>query len=158
MLKLNFHFQLYQGRLKEMFKMLHLSNNIHALYNFAKNDVFAIEPVCGGGGDEELASVGVGSGVGHGQNARLGVLQLEVLVLESRSVDGLSTSAVVVGEVTSLAHEVGDHPVECAAFVSVPLLAGAQSTEILRGFRHYIASQLKFKHTIFQFSYYYTKF
>jgi len=34
-----------------------------------------------------------------------GVLQLEVLVLELVAVDALATSAVVVGEVTTLAHE-----------------------------------------------------
>ena len=31
-------------------------------------------------GDEELGSVGVLSGVGHGEETRLGVLQLEVFV------------------------------------------------------------------------------
>jgi hypothetical protein len=31
-------------------------------------------------GDEELGSVGVLSGVGHGEETRLGVLQLEVLI------------------------------------------------------------------------------
>ena len=36
-----------------------------------------------------------------------GVGQLEVLVGELVSVDGLSTSSVVVGEVTSLEHELG---------------------------------------------------
>jgi len=33
------------------------------------------------------------------------VLQLEVLILELISIDALAASAVVVGEVTSLAHE-----------------------------------------------------
>jgi hypothetical protein len=33
-------------------------------------------------GDEELGSVGVRAGVGHGELALLGVLELEVLILE----------------------------------------------------------------------------
>lgn len=38
-------------------------------------------------GDEELGAVGVRSGVGHGQDTLLGVLQLEVLILELVAVD-----------------------------------------------------------------------
>lgn len=38
-----------------------------------------------------LASVGVGPGVGHGQDSGLGVLELEVLVSELLAVDGLTT-------------------------------------------------------------------
>ena len=59
------------------------------------------------------------------------MLQLEVLIFELVAVDGLSTSSVVVGEVTSLAHELGDDAVERRSFVAESLLAGAQSTEVL---------------------------
>ena len=48
----------------------------------------------GHGGDEELAGVGVGAGVGHGQLARLAVLQGEVLVLELVPVDRVAAEAV----------------------------------------------------------------
>lgn len=41
----------------------------------------------------DLASVGVGAGVGHGEHAGLTVLKLEVLVCELLTVDGLSTLA-----------------------------------------------------------------
>ena len=41
-----------------------------------------------------LRAIGVGAGVGHGQQARLVVLQVEVLVGELLAVDGLSTSAL----------------------------------------------------------------
>ena len=47
----------------------------------------AIKPRSDHGGDEELRAVRVRAAVGHRQNARLGVLQLEVLVGELRSVD-----------------------------------------------------------------------
>ena len=39
------------------------------------------------GRDEELRAVGVLSGVGHGQQTRLGVLELEVLIRELVAVD-----------------------------------------------------------------------
>lgn len=38
-----------------------------------------------------LAAVGVGTGVGHGEHARLSVLELEVLIGEFLAVDGLAT-------------------------------------------------------------------
>jgi hypothetical protein len=41
----------------------------------------------GGGGDEELRSIGVLSSVGHAEKANLGVLQLEVLIGELVAVD-----------------------------------------------------------------------
>jgi len=59
-----------------------------------------------------LGSVGSGSGVSHRQDSGSLVLQGEVLVGELGAVDGLSAGSVVVGEVATLAHEVGDHPVK----------------------------------------------
>lgn len=41
-----------------------------------------------------MHDVRVGAGVGHGQQTRLGVLQLEVLVGELLTIDGLATSAL----------------------------------------------------------------
>jgi hypothetical protein len=49
--------------------------------------VLAIQPARDNGGDEELRAVGVLAGVGHGQETWLGVLELEVLVLELLTVD-----------------------------------------------------------------------
>lgn len=40
----------------------------------------------------------------HTQDSRPGVLQFEVLIFESRAINGLSTCAVMVGEVSSLTH------------------------------------------------------
>lgn len=90
--------------------VLDLGDNVHALEDLAENDVTAIEPPdeClsapglgnrrsgnmlrdnlrgNDSGDEELRAVGVLSGVGHGQHAGLGVLELEVLVGELLTVD-----------------------------------------------------------------------
>lgn len=83
------------------------------------------------GGDEELAAVRVGSGVGHRQDTRAGVAQLEAVATascqgtdrslgnESRNlllvgklvaVDALAASAVTASKVTTLDHKVLDHP------------------------------------------------
>ena len=59
------------------------------------------------------------------------MLELEVLVLELLSVDGLSTGAVAPSEITALDHEVLDDAVEGRALVSKALLAGRESTEVL---------------------------
>lgn len=66
------------------------------------------------------------------------MLQGEVFILEFISVDGFSTSAVMVGEITTLTHEVWNHAVECGIFVAKTFLAGAQSTEVFASLRHYI--------------------
>jgi len=73
----------------------------------------------------------VWSGVGHGGKSWLGVLSGEVLIGELLTVDGLATSAVATGEVTSLEHELRDNAVEGRASVSETLLAGAESAEVL---------------------------
>ena len=46
-----------------------------------------------GCGYEELGAIGVFSGVGHTENASLGVLQFEVLISELGTIDGFPTRA-----------------------------------------------------------------
>ena len=105
--------------------------------------MFAIQPRSLGSAKEKLGSVGVGSSIGHAQDSRSGVLQLEVFVFELVAVDGLASSSVVVGEVTALAHEVRDHAVEGGSLVTHSLFTSAKSTEILGGPGDHIRSQLK---------------
>lgn len=71
------------------------------------------------------------------------MLKGEVLIFEFVSVDGFSTSAVMVGEITSLTHEVGDDTVECGGFESIALLAGAQSAEVLASLGNDVGTKLK---------------
>lgn len=59
------------------------------------------------------------------------MLELEVLVGELLAVDGLSTSSVSVGEVSTLDHELLDDTMEGGALVSEALLARSQSTTSL---------------------------
>ena len=69
----------------------------------------------------------------------------KVLVIELVSIDGLATGAVVIGEVTTLAHEVGDDTMEGGSLVTISLLSGAKSTEILGSLGSNVISQLKTK-------------
>lgn len=66
------------------------SDTHHPLENLAKDDVFAVQPRSLNGGDEELGAVGVFAGVGHAEPAGGVVLQLEVLIGETVSVDALA--------------------------------------------------------------------
>lgn len=122
------------------FNLLH---NVHAFNDSAENNMTVVQPRCLHSCDEELRSVGVGTSVGHRHDAGSGVLQGEVFILEFVAVDGLSTGAVVVGEVSALAHEVGDNAVESRALVSIALLAGAQSAEVLACLWNDIGTKLK---------------
>jgi hypothetical protein len=101
--------------------------------DLAEDDVAAVQPVGDDGGDEELGAVGVGAGVGHGEQTGAGVLLLEVLVGELLAVDGLATSAVATGEVTTLKHEVGDDAVEGGAGIAEAVLASAELAEVAGG-------------------------
>lgn len=74
--------------------------------------MLSIEPAGLGGAKEELRSVGTRASVGHRQDSRSSMLQGEVLISELLAVNALTTGTIVVGEITTLAHEVGDHPVE----------------------------------------------
>lgn len=120
----------------------YLSNNVHSLDDFSKHHVFSIKPTGLDAGNEELAAVGVGTSVRHRKYTRFGMGELEVLVLEPSAIDGFTTSTVVVGEVTTLAHEVRNHPVETAALVPEAFLTGTEGTEVLRGLGNNILSQL----------------
>jgi len=119
-----------------------LLDDLHALYDLSKDDMLSIKPRSLGSTNEKLGTVGIGSSIGHAEDTGASVLELEVLVLELVAVDGLASSAVVVGEVSALAHEVGDDAVEGRALVPESLLSGAEGAEILSGLRHHIGPQL----------------
>lgn len=93
-------------------KLFNGFDDVEALGDLAKDDVLAVEPRGGDGGDKKLGPVGVASGVGHREKAWAGVFYLEVLIGECGAVDRLAACAVVVSEVAALQHEVRDDPVE----------------------------------------------
>ena len=85
---------------------------------------------------------------------------LEVLIIESAAVDGLTTSTVAIGEVSTLwmkgtrdnpylAHELGNDSVHLAVLVAerlaalaISLLTSAEATEVLGGLGNDISEQL----------------
>ena len=62
--------------------------------------------------------------VGHGEDARAGVPQGEVLIGELAAVDTLSSGAVAPSEVAALDHEVGDDAVEAGALEGEEFVRG----------------------------------
>ena len=55
----------------------------------------SVQPRCLHGGDEELGSVGVLASVGHRQPSSSVVLQLEVLIRKSITVDALTCAFII---------------------------------------------------------------
>src|SRR5262245_11273211 len=108
-------------------------HDVRPLRHLAEDHVLAVEPGRDHGRDEELRAVGVRAGVGHGEEERPVVFALEVLVVELGAVDGLAAGSVVVGEVTSLEHELGDDAVKARSLVAKPLLMRAERPEVLGG-------------------------
>lgn len=130
-------------------RILNLAHDVHAVDDFAEDDVFAIQVWGLRRRDKELAAVCVGAGVGHGQKTGLVVLQFEVLIGEFvGAVDGAGAGAVAVDEVAALEHEVFDHTMELAPLVAlrppsvVLRLAGAELAEVLSSLGRHIFEQL----------------
>jgi len=113
------------------------------LSNFTEDNVLAIQPRGLDSGDKELRAVGVGSSIGHGQQVWAGVLSCEVLVGKLLAVDGLATSAVATGKVSTLKHEFGDHAVERGSSITETLFAGAESLEVGGGLGNNVIVELE---------------
>ena len=77
-------------------------DDIQTLGDRSENNMLSIEPTSLGSAQEELTSVGTWSSVSHTEDTWSGVLEFEVLILELVTVDGFSSSTVVVGEVATL--------------------------------------------------------
>lgn len=76
------------------------------------------------------------------------MLQCEVLIFKLVSVDGFSSSAIMIGEISTLAHEVGDDTVENASFIPKTFFACTQGTEIFSCFWYNITAKLSMKKSI----------
>ena len=96
-------------------------------------------------GDEELGSIGILSRIRHREQARGGMWEPDTLIVEFVAVDGLPTSAILVGDVTSLHHEALDDSVEDVALVmkALTLLTCADCAEIFSCLRDLLGEELE---------------
>ena len=104
----------------------HALDYVHACLDPTKDGVFAVEPGSGSKSDEELTSVGIGTGIGHAQNACTGVLERwHNLIFEFLSVDGASSTASA-GRISALDHEIGDDSMKDDPIVVASLRQGGK--------------------------------
>jgi len=118
-----------------------LLDNVHSFGNLSEDNVLSIEPSSLDSSQEELGPISVGSSISHGQDSWSSMLEGEVLISKLLTIDGLSTSSIVFGEVSSLNHEVGNDPMESGSLESESLLAGTESSEVLSRLGDDITSQ-----------------
>src|SRR3954468_19454317 len=115
---------------------LDLVDDLHAIDDVPEDRVLAVEPRRGiGRDDEELAAVGVRTGVRHRQRTADDLVLVE-LVLERVA----GAAAAGAGRIAALDHEVLDHTVEDHAVVKV--VAG-ELLEVLNGLRRVLVEQLE---------------
>ncbi len=101
-----------------------LLDDVVAFDDFAEDGVFAGEPGGGSYGDEELAAVGVGAGVCHGQLAFFLEAVTRAAGFVGEAVAGASHAGAF--RIAPLDHELGDDAVEDSSVVElVALLTGA---------------------------------
>jgi len=129
--------------------LLDVLDDVHTFNNLSEDNVLSVQPCGLDSAQEELRSVGVRSGIGHGENTWSRVREGEVLISELGSVDGLAASSVTGREVTSLAHKFRDDTVKSGSLevkglsgLSHTLLASAQATEVFRGLGSSISLKL----------------
>jgi len=90
-----------------------------------------IEPSSLDSAKKELGPVSVWASVGHAQDARTSMLQPKVLICKLFPVDTFSTSSIVSGEISTLAHELSNNTVEGGPLVAKTFLTCAQRSEVL---------------------------
>ena len=127
---------------------LHLTEKVSTISQLSKHNVLSVQPGGISSADEELGSVGVGSSVSHreaSESSVLSSLSLEALISELSSVDRLSSTSISRGEVSSLAHEVGDDTVELGSLVGQTsrVVSAAQRAEVLSGLGNNVIVELK---------------
>src|SRR5260370_42219548 len=121
-----------------------LLNHGVTLDHFAENAVLIIQMAGGRNGDEELAAVGVGAGVGHGKYSRFGVLQRGVELVGELVA---RTAAPGAFRVAALDHEVRKYAVKNRAVIKRLTGLGPfrETHEVLHGFGRLIGMKFDFE-------------
>src|SRR5690606_7703608 len=123
----------------ETFDKVPLGYSIHhvlALFHKTKDRVFVVQPWGGPMGDEELASVGPGACVCHGQYSRSGVPEFRVELIV-KLIPGVSGTASLGA--APLNHKIGYYPVELKAVVIGTSLGSCRIFHVPFGQGHEIA-------------------
>lgn len=118
--------------------VLDLAKGEETVYDLAKDDMLAVEEIARLAGDEELASVCVGARVGHAEQARGIVFELEVFIVKLVAIDAQTSCAVGIEKVASLTHKITDDSVKDGVLVALRLvvqsvLARAELTKVFGG-------------------------
>lgn len=105
--------------------------------------MLTVQPLGLDGAKEELRAVGVSASVGHRQDSGTGMLQSEILVLKTLTVDRHTTSAIALSEIAALTHEVRDDTMESRSLVSFASLTSAKRSEVLGGLGNDVRAKLQ---------------
>lgn len=117
-------------------------DHVHPLDDVAEDDVLPIQPGGHHGADEKLGPVRVPPTVGHRQTSDA-VLQLEVLILELRAIDGVSSTAISTLEVPALDHELRDDTMELRPLVGETLCPTSNGDKVLYGLWNDLSEEAK---------------
>ena len=114
-----------------------------AFFHLSKDQMLAIEPFSLGSADKKLGIVCVWSSFCHGQDVRTCMLQDEVLILKSLSIDGPAASAIMACKVTTLAHESWNNSVKGGTLIAKSFLSSAQSSKVSCCLWNFVCKQLE---------------
>mmetsp|Transcript_73263 Transcript_73263/g.212192 ORF Transcript_73263/g.212192 Transcript_73263/m.212192 type:complete len:246 (+) Transcript_73263:906-1643(+) len=109
---------------------LDLAYNIHTRGDLTEDSVFTVQPRSIGSADKELRSIGVGSSISHRQSSWASMSNVKVFIGKCAPIDTLSTGAVSIREVTSLAHESRNYTVEGRTLVPESWFPSAKLLEV----------------------------
>jgi hypothetical protein len=86
--------------------VLNLSDYVHSTDYIPEDHVLSVQMRCRGCQNEELAAVGIRTGICHAEKAGTGVLKAKVLVVERLAAkDSGTASSVAIDKISSLDHE-----------------------------------------------------
>ena len=104
-----------------------LLHHVVSFRHFAEHAVAVVQERRGGHGDKELAPVGIRPGVGHGEDARLRVLELGVELI-GKPVPGAATPRAF--RIAALDHEIRNHAMKNGAVIErLPRLGSFRQTD-----------------------------
>ena len=121
--------------------------HLKALDYLAEDHMLAVKPGRFNGGDEKLGTIGVWTGIGHGQRSWPQMLADEIFIGKGAAIDRFAAGTIGVGDIAALEHELGNNAMKDAPLKPEAFFMGDQLAEILRCFRDHIGKQLHYDPT-----------